>query len=139
MFQNDHLFRGKHTAAVWRQVLHVSCGTDLAVSIFQPALEPAWVRSRESCQSSSLLEKGLNAQLGVSPWCPQIATAQQALFLGPICPEAAACKERLHEELQSVSPEVKGGKRLVQSRTSGPFISRALMQPVLGCWCPFET
>lgn len=44
-----------------------------------------------------------------------MATAQQALFLSPVWPEAAACKVRLPEELQSVSPEVKGVKQLVQS------------------------
>lgn len=137
MFQNDSLFRRKYTATVWRHVLHVSCCTDLAVSTFQPALGPAWVRSRESCQSSCLLEKGLNAQPSVSPQCPHIA--QQALFLSPARPETAVCKERLHEELQSVSPEVRGGKRLVQSWTSGSLISRALVPPVLGYWFPFET
>lgn len=68
-----------------------------------------------------------------------MATAQPALFLIPVCPEAAACKVRLNEELQSVSPEVRGEKRLLQSWTSGSFISRTLVQPVLGCWCSFET
>lgn len=70
----------------------------------------------EKAARAPLLEKGVSAQPSGSPLCPQMATAQQAvLFLSPVCPKAAACKVKLREEFQFVSPEVKGGKRLVQN------------------------